>query len=260
MQALETLTFVGTDPGHNSTGGVFVPASGDSLRVRASKKPRAVALWHHKNDSGFTRITSPRLHDGVVGLKVTGPSGYAWLWDGDMALEPQDTLTIRGSGADVGYDLVSMMVAYEGLPGVQGRFISPGHLRSRAIEWATVAVGGLPATSGDYTAAVTLEDIDPNMLKAGSSYAVVGIAVEGDGTGIGVLGIRAPDWGNLRIGMPAVPGTDYLPRFFPWLSDRVGESLIPVFNADNASSILIDMVADQDFVHLYADLILARIS
>lgn len=261
VTALETTVWAALNPGHDSVGAPFYPIGTDSARVRPAKDARLVALCHYKLNSGFTRITSPLLHDTSVGIKLTGRLGFDWLYEGCQQLTPGDVLQMQGSGRELlptGHDYVFATIAYDGV--AAGTFRAPDSLCGRIIEYTSVPIGYLPTEEGVYTGEVTLEDLSSN-LKYGSDYVVIGVSTEGDLDGMPQIGIRAPDWGNLRIGIPAVVGNAFpLHRYFLELSERTGMGLVPQFRADNNSAIVVDYVSSSLLTHLYADLILGRVS
>lgn len=260
-KAIELITTSATAP--SSSGATFEAVSGDSLRVRTSRGAKLTALWHRRQVQGYTRVTSPLLHDSSVGIKVTGPPGTAWLWDGRQPLVSSDTLSVEGAGSGISGDVEYsfMMLHYEDVPGIAGRFITPAQLMTQVMDYTTVPCGTTITGTG-YSGEQTLGD-QVESLRAGTWYALLGAVFEGDDVGYGAIGIRAPDWGNLRVGIPVAPRSEQAnwmsSSFFVRMSERIGVAMIPVFNSDNKDVILMDAVGDEDAGQLYGDLVLARL-
>lgn len=260
MKALELISAYAVAPTQAAAGASFAAVTGDSLAVRSSKSPKLLAMWHQRQASGFTRVTSPLLHDAQVGIKVTGPAGHASLFTGAQNLSETDELVMVGSGSGTAgdYEYTCMLIGYGDIGGVSGKFLSPAQLRKSAKNIATIPCGTVPTAAGEYSGVQTLASTT-NALKAGKEYALLGATVEGDGVGCAAIGIRSPSWGNLRIGLPGAVGFQEAHRYFEWLSEATGESLIPVFRANDRDNILLDILQDEDLDTLYADLVLAEL-
>jgi len=262
-RALELISATKTAP--TQTEADFAAVSGDSLRVRNSKGAMLVGMWQHRQTAGLTRVKSPLMHDSTRGLFARGPAGTSWLWEGRQMLESNDQLTVSGTGSATGGDVENscLLINYADLPGTNGRFLSPIELAKRAKQYTASSTSTASTAGGAYSGQTTFSEQATN-LKAGRDYAVLGVTVQGVSSGYAAIGLRAPDWGNLRIGIPCVAvneltGWQYT-NFFVRLSERLGMAMIPVFSADNVDQMFMDLLCDEDFGTLTYSVQLAELS
>lgn len=240
-KALELVTARATAP---STGAAFAAVTGNSLTVRAGKGAQLVTSWQTRQVAGFTRVTSPLLHDGAVGMQNCGPIGATLFGCTPEGLQAQDTLTVYGSGSAVAGDMefFSMLIAYADLPGSDVGFISPSELRRRWVDRLCVPSTIATPTSGEYGAAEAI-NAEADQFKADTSYALLGASVQVAAHAIRWLG---PDLGGLGVGMPGKLGIERGPDWFVWLSDFTGLALIPVIRSANKAFTFIDAVTDEN--------------
>jgi hypothetical protein len=131
---------------------------------------------------------------------------------------------------------------YEDQPGIAGRFIGPSDLASRGVAVLTVEDSITPTSSVTYSGARAI-NAGSDLLRANTDYAILGASL---GVVCAVLGIKGPDTGNARVGIPG--STTNVPQTASWfelLSLQWGVGLIPVFNSANKGNILIDVLQDQ---------------
>lgn len=259
--ALETVGAFATAPG--AAFAAMAAVTGDSLRIRDSKSSWLVDVLGHRQAAGSVRITSPLLHDNVVGITHQLPTGRFWLQHAfPQPLTPQDTLTLQAIGSATAGDIENnaLQVYYEDLAGVQANLITPDELKKRAIEWfcprTTITTAGTQGWTG--TVAITALD---DALKANQLYAWIGCTESSAVNNCGMLGMVSPDWGNLRIAAPfnqgggAAHSTDY----FVQLSSRMNMPCIPVFNASQKSNILMTVLGNENAEAVTVGLNLVRI-
>lgn len=259
-KALELVTVQGTALG--ASFAAMAALTGDSLVVRnSSKKTYLVAAWQQRQVAGGSRIVSPLLHDNVRGIQFTSGIEVSVGFRGRplQELQAQDTLTITGFGSAVAGDIeqTSVLIAYDDLPGIDGNFIDATTLFKRAVNRVTVRVTPVAVATGQYSAGITITSTD-DVLKANTNYAVIGMSVTANST---AYGIRSPDWGNLRVGIPGAALTNgiHVNDWFIGLSMDTGLACIPVFNSANKNTTLIDYCDDENAVSLVGNIHLVEL-
>jgi len=238
-------------------------ASGNSLTVRnAAPESRIEVLqaWVDSQGSDLLRLRSPQMHDNVQGIRlrhVAGevdpllPPGYS------QRLTPQDTLIAELAGSATAGDIETacLLVHYEDLPGIDGRFLSPEDVRSGMKNILTVENTLALGTSGGYSGEEAI-NAEFSLLKANTDYAILGYHVSAECACIRYRGI---DFGNLGLGGPGNDSDKQLTgRWFVHLSEMVGAPLIPVFNSANASGVLLDGAQDENGTDVTVSTILAE--
>lgn len=262
--ALETIGASATAPG--AGGAAMAAVAGDSLRIRDSAKAHLLDVMQAYQVVGHTRITSPLIHDNVVGLTIrTPPSSTgkpARTLPYAQSLTPQDTLTLQAVGSATAGDveLAALQIMYEDLAGVDANLIMPSELEGRAIELFAPRVT-ITSTAAGWTGTVAITALD-DQLKANQEYAWCGIRADGAEVNALAVGMVSPDWGNLRIGCPIIEAGSYgrSSAYFVALSADLGYPLIPVFNASQKSNILLTVLANENVVTVDASLMLVRLA
>lgn len=259
--AIDTITATVTAAA--AAGSVAAAVSGDSLVIRStSSRVRLLQAWIDTDATGFVQITSPKLHDNTRGLRfrTTVHQPFPLLpFEPMQDLFPVDTLAITiASAAGAGkIDNVSLMVYYDNIQGVSQTLIDVKTLEARRAETVAVEYApGAPASGSTYAglAALTAQS---DLLKRGSSYALVGYKMGANAT---TLTIRGADSGNFRIPMPADSNSAYYTTtWFMALSDWTGIPLIPVFQANNSPAIFIEQVSNDLLAAVTASLIFVRL-
>lgn len=247
-RGVELLTGFVTAPSTTQTA--LTMASGNSLTIRNHDQGRAWLLqaWNDNQTAGVLRIFSPRMHDGVQGLRLQAGTANPrpLLPNIPTPLESQDTISVDLSGSATAGDIETacLLVMYEDLPGVNGRFIDVPTLRNRArqlmaVQNTTLSLG----TAGGYSGEVAINASFDN-LKANRDYALLGYHVSAE---CAAIRWRGSDLGNLGVGGPGnLANKDITSQWFVWLSEKFQTALIPVFNASNKGSFLIDGAQDEN--------------
>lgn len=243
--ALEVVSVQATAP---STSAAFTAVTGNSLVVRDSKQAWLVGLWGKRQADGFFRLTSPLLHDAVVGIQQRIDAGQtrSTRLVFPQELTPQDNLVATGGGSAVAGDieLQSLLIMYDGLAGICGKLITHEQLMSNAVELYdsenTIAAG----TTGGYSGSELL-NAEQDQLKANENYAIVGATTTAQ-SDIATVRYTSPDWGNLGIGLPVSIDNRYMGDYFVEVAKEMNMPLIPVFNASQKSSVFIDVLADEN--------------
>ena len=244
--ALELVTQQVTAPG--STFTTMVANTGDSQVVRfTSKKVRMLALWQQRQLAGQTRVVSPLLHDNVRGMQIGGSvqPDIGWMGPPLQELRGQDTLAVSGTGSAVAGDieLSSYLLRYDDLPGISGNFISYDDLIKRAVNRHGVRVALTSVATGQYGPAAAINSLD-DAFKANTEYAIVGANIQNFTC---AFGIKSPDWGNLRVGIPGQANLGaYYSDWFARLSFESGLACIPVFNSANKGQTFVDFADDEN--------------
>jgi hypothetical protein len=245
-------------------GSAAAAVSGDSLVIRSTAgRVRLLNMWMDTDAIGFVQVTSPKLHDNTRGLrfKTTVHQPFPLLpYRSYQDLYPVDTLAVTvGSAAGAGkIDNLMMMIYYDDIGGIQQGLIDIATLDKRAAETVTVEYApGAPAAGNAYSglAAITAQS---DLLKRGSTYALMGAKMSANATG---LTIRGADSGNLRIPMPAdANGGFYTATWFYDLAMYFGLPLIPIFQANNSPGIFIEQISNDLLAAVAASLIFVRLN
>lgn len=248
--AYETIAGMATAPGAVITS--LTPVAGNSFRIRDSARARLVDINQGRQVGGLVRVTSPLLHDNVVGITQSGAgAGLIPQFHSLMVpqeLTPQDTLTVAMTGSAVAGDveLTALHVLYEDLAGICAMMISPKEVSDRAIELLSMRVT-VTGTAIGWTGDVAITALD-DQLKANQEYAWLGGSVQVGAIAM-ELGIVSPDWGNLRIGCPMIgSGFTMWSRNYHWKrATELGLPLIPVFNASQKDNVVASILCNENF-------------
>jgi hypothetical protein len=259
--AIDTITATVTAAA--VAGSAAAAVAGDSLSIRSTTgRVRLIQAWIDTDAVGFVQVTSPKLHDNTRGLRwvteVHQP--FPMLpYEAMQDLFPVDQLGVTiGSAAGAGkIDNLMMMVYYDDLSGQSASLIDVPTLEKRRLETVMVEYKpGAPASGSTYSGLKAITD-QSDLLKRGSSYALVGHHVSANVPG---LTIRGADSGNLRIPMPGPsPAADMTCSWFYDLSDRTGIALIPVFQANNSPAIFVEQISNDLLASITATLIFVRL-
>jgi len=259
--AIDTVTATVTAAA--AAGSAAAAVAGDSLVVRStSGRVRLLNMWIDTDAVGFVQLTSPKLHDNTRGIRVrtTVHNPYPLLpFETMQDLYPVDALSLTvASAAGAGkIDNTTMMLYYDDISGIAQTLIDVPTLQKRKLETVTVEYApGAPASGSTYSglAAITAQS---DLLKRGSSYALVGYQVSANLT---TLTIRGADTGNFRIPMPGQFPMGYISAsWFYDISNYFGLPLIPVFQANNSPAIFIEQVSNDLLAAITASLIFVRL-
>jgi len=249
MPALELLTGFTTAPSTTLTA--LTMASGNTLAIRNAKEGSSVKIlqmWVDAQAGAAIRIRSPRMHDNVQGYRAihTASELEPLLPEGvGIKVMPQDTLTVEMTGSATAADIETacLLMHYEDLPGISGRFISPEELLAKMVTLMTVENTLALGTAGGYSGEEAI-NAEFDLWKANVDYALLGCLVSAECSAIGWRGV---DTGNLRVGCPGmIESKGMTANWFVRLSEKFNLPLIPVFNSANNSGILIDGVQDEN--------------
>jgi hypothetical protein len=251
-RGLDTLTGFVTAP-----GAVFTPwtmATGDSLAVRAAVPGSNIWLvgaWFWNQVVGVARVRSPRMHDNVQGIRMRVPVNIVNqklpnLRNGNAAqkLFTQDTLIVEQTGSAVGGQIEtgSLLVWYDDVTGIAGRFISSAQVQKFGVNIMGQEVTVTTGVAGGYSGSVTINSTNDN-FKANTDYALIGGFCD---TRVATVRIKGIDTGNLGVSFPGDPTLqDFTCDWFARLEQATGIPMIPVFNSQNKAGITVDAVSQQ---------------
>lgn len=255
-RALEVVAGYATNPGSTLT--TLTTSGGGTNIIRGTDTTQGTWLlstWAFVGTAGELRITSPRLHDQVQGIRnrITAAAVMnlaPGILNGGFAqrLYAQDNLTIQISGDAGAIDLGALLIGYDNLAGVAGRFIDQPTLQKSGVNILTAEVTVTAVTTGLWGGAVAINSSFDTLI-ANTDYALVGGMTDTRGLAVG---ITAVDFGNLRVAFPAEPSFRNLTQnWFQALSEafaaynsQSAAAYIPVFNSANKSSTLIDVATN----------------
>lgn len=247
--AWELLSGFVTAP--SSTATALTMSTGDSLAVRSAPLDKVVNLvqvWFDSQTAGVGRIKSPKMHDNVQGIRLkTTASDTAPLlpWARAQRLYSQDLLSVDLTGSATAGDIESaaLLLYYEDLPGVAGRFIGWDEVMKRGVNILTIENTLSLGTAGGWSGAEAI-NAEYDLMKGNTDYALIGYATDVECLAIGWKGA---DTGNLRIGGPGNETLRHVTaEWFKRLSIGYGVPAIPVFNSQNRAGISIDGAQDEN--------------
>jgi hypothetical protein len=245
-RAIEAVAGFATNPGASFTA--LTASTGQSFTVRGTditKGTWLLAAWAFNSTAGELRIRSPRLHDFFSGIRnrITAAGTFVTTGspEGDsytQRLYAQDQLTVELTGGAAELDTATLLIAYEDLGGIAGRFIDNPTLAKIGLNETTVEVTVTAVATGNYGGAVAINSSIDNLI-ANTDYAILGGLTDTRGDTVGITGV---DFGNLRVGFPAEPSLRWLlNNWFVKLSDAFTAPYIPVFNSANKTQTTVDV-------------------
>lgn len=245
------------------TGGSFealAAATNDSLTV-ISYYQGATAyveeIWAGNSASKMeVEVFSPRFGDNQNGLRMqqmfnptlSGADGVPQLLlpnSVDIPAWSADTLNVSVNGTASDNANVTMQLYYTDLPGSAQRMASYNYIENiiKTGIGGTSRVLGIevtvtPGTTGNYGTSVALNAND-DRLQADFDYALIGYTCDQP---ILTFGIRGPDTSFLRIPMPGHWNSRITADWFLRQSQQRNQARVPVINANNKGTTLIDAI------------------
>lgn len=233
--------------------------TGNSLTIRSlsSNNPaKLLTHWVDKQIRGLVRVRSPRMSDGVQGLRFDDIASEVQPHMDPMfpqTVYPQDILSVDLSGSNVGGDIETWcaLIYYPDAGSVNTNMLDVAGLKSRWTgDLFTVENSLATGTAGGWSGEETIAT-DFDLMKANTQYALIGYTVSpvaGQTVGeCAAVRWRGVDTGNYGVGGPGTDTDRWLTnRWFLHLSERSGFPCIPVFNSANRNAILIDAAQDEN--------------
>jgi hypothetical protein len=245
-RALECVAGYCTNPSTTLT--TLTACTGQSFVLRGTDTSKGTWLfeaWAFNATAGELRITSPRLHDQAQGIRnrVTAASVMplvpSFLQGGfAQRLYAQDGLTVQLSGGGSEIDCAALLIGYDDLGGIAGRFIDWPTLRKIGLNMVTIEVTVTAVTTGLWGGGVAINSSYDNLI-ANTDYAILGGLVDTRGCAVGITGV---DFGNLRLGFPCEPAIrDVTSEWFMAMATTFSGPYIPVFNSANKTQTVVDI-------------------
>lgn|SRR5208337_124740 len=249
-RAIEVVAGFYTNPG--GTLQPLAASTGTSFTIRGTdttKNAWLASAWAFCATAGEMSIRSPRLHDNVQGIRNRVTAAYSVpLFNtpfnpmAKQRLFAQDNLTVLLSGGAAEIDCGAILVYYEDLAGVAGRFIDYPTLLKSGINLVTAEVTVTGVVTGNFGGAVAINSTF-DTLKANTDYAILGGMTDTRGCAVRITGV---DLGNIGAGFPAEPSIrEETNNWFVGLAQGLGLPAIPVINSANKSAIAIDVETNQ---------------
>jgi len=248
MKAIETVCGSVTAPSTTITA--LTALTGDSFRVRDSKKAWLLDIPTLAQGAGVLRVTSPLLHDAQVGITLNNPGGVGQCMRLRIQdeLTPQDLLSVAMSGSATMGDVEqgALTILYEDLAGINANLITHDELMKMAVDTYSFRVSVTTSATSGYSADTLLTGTD-NQLYANELYAILGVDYQTQFTVNGVMGctFSSPDWGNLRYMCPQFHSAAQFKVYFADIARATGLPLIPVFNASQRDQVFARLVSNE---------------
>lgn len=264
-RAFEVVAGFATNPGAVFT--TLTPSTGQSFVVRGTDASKAAWLhdaWAFNAAAGELRITSPKLHDQVQGIRtrVTAAQAVPLINSQETAafaqrLYAQDNLTVQLTGGGAEIDTAALLISYDDLQGAAGRFIDYQTLRKNGLNMVTDEVTITAVTTGNFGGGVAVDSVLSRLI-ANTDYAILGGMVDTRGCAVRITGV---DFANLGPGFPAEPSIRNLTAsWFMDMAAGLGAPFIPVFNSANKSATIIDLQTNQAGGTYIVNLILVQLA
>ena len=266
---LDTVTGFVTAPGAVFTA--WTMATGDSLAVRAATPGSNIWLvgaWAWNQVAGVMRVRSPRLHDNVQGIRMRTPVNLVqnkiplrMTPGAAQKLFTQDTLIVEQTGSAVAGQIEtgSLMIWYDDVPGVAGRFIDQATLRKNGVNIMEQEVTVITGVGGGYTGGVAINSqAGTDNWKANTDYALVGGVTD---SRLATFTVKGVDTGNVRVPFPGeLSEPDETQNWFESMAGATGLPMIPVLNSQNKGAITVEGVSQQVAVTAVLTLILVELA
>jgi hypothetical protein len=224
--------------------------AGNSLTIRNAAPDSEIllaAIWGKHQTAGNIRVRSPQLHDNVQGIRlydIAANPAPLFPMGSKQTLNAQDTLIVEVTGSATAGDveIASLLVWYESLPGIEGRFMTEEEMNARAVDILAVENTLASGTAGGWSGQEAI-NAEFDLFKANTDYALVGYQC---GVLCGSIRWQGSDVGNLGVGGPGnINDKHFTGRWFAELSKFYNRGMIPIFNSANKNAILIDCHQDE---------------
>jgi len=247
-----------------ATLAALTAVSGDSLAVPHFPEPKKAWLlqvWADVQVAGTLRIRSPKMHDNVNGIRIdTTVSDLLPLlpWGPRQNIYSGDTMIVELAGSAVAGDeeFVCMLQYFEELSAQHAKLLTAEQVLSRMRDLLTVENTIATGTTGIYTGAEAI-NAEIDQFQHNDEYAILGFKTDVE---CAAVRWRAPDFANVGVAGPGIDSDpDILASWFLDLSRGYNLPLVPVFNAANKASVLIDALQDENGADVTVTTYLARL-
>lgn len=220
-------------------------APGDSFTVAAGVQEGNIylqQLYAAGAVTDYVKVFSPRMHDNTQGIRMQAGStkGLPLLrWGQDQPLYPADTPTFRTDATGAGQTGLMAFYEYLDLPGGNQVLATWDDVRPRIDQISGTQVNvNSGAAIGSWGTGVALNANFDN-FKANRLYALLGYTVNVQCMGISIVG---PDTSNYRLGGPGEVTHVFTYDHFVHMSEKTGRPCIPIINANNRGSTLVQAI------------------
>lgn len=240
----------------------IVPAAGDTFNVASFNLASRASLGQVSAAGAvadFVRIRSPRLHDANQGLRIyTGTTKFRSLlpWELYEPVYPADTPVVEVDATGAGNVGILITYEYDDLPGAAPLLADWPSIAGRIVHTMGCEVDVTSGAVGTWGASTALNANFDN-FEAGATYALLGYTVNAGCLGLGIVG---KDTSSLRIGFPGDPDPVYSRYYFIDASQRSGVPYIPLIQANNKSSTILQNIDTAAATAVKCTLILAQLS
>lgn len=249
----------------NTTIAALAAVAGDSLAVPHfpdSKSAWILQLWADVQAAGTLRIRSPKMHDNVNGIRIdtiASDPNPLLPWGARQRIYSGDTLNVELAGSATAGDeeFVCLLQYFEELSAQHSRLLSAEDVLRRMRDVVTVENTIATGTTGVYTGSEAI-NAEIDQFQHNDDYAILGYKVDAE---CAAIGYRAPDFANVRVGGPGIETEPELTGdWFLRLSRAHNLPLVPVFNAANKASVLVDALQDENGTDVTLTTYLARLT
>lgn len=246
---LESIGYTATAAA--AAGSAAAAVTGDSLQIRnarAGSKVCIIGLIPDNQTAGFHQITWPSSHDVTRNIRLSVPAAQPVdIWPRGLVSQilPQEIISATIAAGAVAGDIENgvLVIWYEDFPGIQARLLTWDELKGKVNRILTVFATLATGTTGNWSGSEAI-NAESDLLRANTDYAVLGIVNQ---VQCCAVGIRAPDWGNVRVAMPGGElNPDATRCYLADLSRWTGLACVPVFNSSNRASVLLDALQDEN--------------
>lgn len=241
---------------------IVTPAAGDTFNVASflpSARAELAQVWGKGSTLDFVRIRSPRLHDANQGLRLyVGTTQNRGLlpWELYEPLYPADTPIVECDATGAATIGLCATYMYDDLPGAAPLLADWPSIASRVVHTMGCEVDVTAGAAGAWGATSTINGNFDN-FEAGATYALLGYSINVACLGVAITG---KDTGNLKIGFPGDPDPVKSVRYFIDFSEQSGYPAIPLIQANNKSSTVLQNVDTAAATAAKVTLILAQLS
>lgn len=241
-RAVQTIAAFTTAAGAGTN--IVTPATGDSLAV-ISFTQSGTAVLEQLVAAGTTtdwvRVRSPRMHDASRSIQawVGGVPGHNLLpWGNNQPLFSSDVPTVEIDNTGAGSNVVLLTYGYSDLPGVNPALDTWSNIEPRIQQLLYPTAACISGAIGQWGAGVTI-NAAYDVFEANRSYALLGWRCSAATAGVAITGI---DTGNLKVGGPGLADGIQTQEYFITASERTGRAFIPVIQANNKGSTIVQTV------------------
>jgi hypothetical protein len=241
---------------------VVTPSAGDIVTVPSfalSSKAYLEKLSASGATVDFIRFRSPRLHDANQGLRIwVGATLRRELMPFGLQeqLYPSDTPIVEIDATGAATNGVLFSYGFDDLPGVAPLMDTWENIKPRIVHTMGCEVDVTSGAIGAWGASAALNSVFDN-FEAGANYAWLGYTCSAACLGIAMTG---KDTGNVKIGGPGNTDPIETHEYFIRWDRATPQPRIPIIQANNRSSTILQNVDVAAATAVKVTLFLAQLS